>query len=497
MSSWCARRHQVANPRADSRQKCGLVNTAGQVPLRQSRQLLRELGGDLLDRDVVLHVAVVLGEPFVDLDGQPQSIGNRLRGLHRAPLRAADQPSDGEAGQRVGQPLGLFDTFLGQVGVRALPGFAAKGKRMSDQKQLHRDTINPVRAFACPVCNNFTQFEAARCRNCHAALGFHPPSKSMLPVADGVAQIDGQRWVRCTQSETSGCNWLAAEEQSPYERGRCLADSLIRREPDASDTIAREKLVPTAVALRRLVYQLDDIGLPIDPFWRHDGGLAFDLLSSYSTGEKVTIGHAGGVITIDLVESLDAYRESLRVRLGEPYRTMLGHFRHEVGHYYQHVLVESGSGAHRYLDDCRRLFGDERASYGDAISRHYKFGAPDGWHEAFISEYATMHPWEDFAECFAHYLHITDTIDTSREAGMVLRADLVRFSAPRDIAPLESYDDVPIERLLFDWRWISLFFNRVNTAMGKIPLYPFEIPEPVVTKLGFIHRVIRETARDR
>ena len=354
-----------------------------------------------------------------------------------------------------------------------------------------------MRAFACPVCNDFAPFESARCATCHTALGFHLPTKSMLPVADGVAQIDGQRWVRCTQSETLGCNWLAREEQSPYERGRCLAESLIRREPDASDTIAREKLVPTAVALRRLVYQLDDIGLPVDPFWRRDGGLAFDLLSSYSTGEKVVIGHANGVITIDLVESLDHYRESLRVRLGEPYRTMLGHFRHEVGHYYQHVLVESGSGADRYLDDCRRLFGDERASYSDAISRHYKFGAPDGWQETFISEYATMHPWEDFAECFAHYLHITDTINTSREAGMVLRADLVRFSAPRDIAPLESYDDVPIERLLFDWRWISLFFNRVNTAMGKNPLYPFEIPGPVVAKLGFIHRVIRETARDR
>jgi hypothetical protein len=347
------------------------------------------------------------------------------------------------------------------------------------------------------VCNDFAVFESERCATCHTALGFHLPTRSMRPVADGVAHIGGQRWVRCTQNETLGCNWLAAEEQSPYERGRCLAHSLIRREPAADDTLAREKLVSTAGALRRLVYQLDDIGLPVDPFWRHDGGLAFDLLSSDSTGEKVTIGHAGGVITIDLVESLDDYRESLRVRLGEPYRTMLGHFRHEVGHYYQHILVESGSGAHRYLDDCRTLFGDERASYSDAISRHYKFGAPDGWQDTFISEYATMHPWEDFAECFAHYLHITDTIDTSREAGMVLHADLVRFSAPRDIAPLESYDDVPIERLLFDWRWISLFFNRVNTAMGKNPLYPFEIPEPVVAKLGFIHRVIRETARDR
>jgi hypothetical protein len=356
-------------------------------------------------------------------------------------------------------------------------------------------TILPVRAFACPVCNAFVAFEAEQCANCQAPLGFHLPSKSMLPVVDGSAIVDGERWVACTQHATLGCNWLAPDGQTSYERGRCLAHSLIRREPAADDTLAREKLVPTAAALRRLVYQLDDIGLPIEPFWRRDGGLAFDLLSSYTTGDRVTIGHAGGVITIDLVESLDDYRESMRVRLGEPYRTMLGHFRHEVGHYYQNVLVETGPGATEYLDECRALFGDERASYSDGIARHYEFGAPAGWDQSFISEYATMHPWEDFAECFAHYLHIADAIDTSREAGMVLRADLVRFSAPRDIVPLESYDDVPIERMLFDWRWMSLFFNRINTAMGKNPLYPFEIPPAVVAKLGFIHRVIRQSAQ--
>jgi hypothetical protein len=172
-------------------------------------------------------------------------------------------------------------------------------------------------------------------------LGFHLPTKTMVAIVDGAAMIDGRRWVRCTQHQPLGCNWLAPDQQTEYERGRCLADSLIRREPAADDTLAREKLVPTAAALRRMVYQLDDIGLPIDPFWRHDGGLAFDLLSSRTTGEKVTIGHANGVITIDVVESLDDYRESLRVKLGEPYRTMLGHFRHEVGHYYQSVLVET------------------------------------------------------------------------------------------------------------------------------------------------------------
>lgn len=317
----------------------------------------------------------------------------------------------------------------------------------------------------------------------------------MVATVSGMAVVDGEAWVRCTRSGTLGCNWLVPEHQEiGGEQGRCIADSLIRREPDADDTIAVEKLASTAVALRRLVYQLIDIGLPVDPYWRRDGGLAFDLLSSYSGGQRVVIGHADGVITIDLVESLDAYREALRVNLGEPYRTMLGHFRHEIGRYYQNVLVEHDPGAARYLDECREIFGDERADYQDEMARHYKFGAPPDWGDSYISEYATMHPWEDFAECFAHYLHIADTIDTSREAGLVLHADRVRFSVPRDIVPLESYGVATIEQLLDDWKWLALFFNRVNTAMGKNPLYPFHIPPPVVRKLAFVHRVIRGTA---
>ena len=354
-----------------------------------------------------------------------------------------------------------------------------------------------MRAFACPVCHSFIPFEARQCPSCGVRVGLHLPSRSMVALADGEATVDGQRWLDCTQHEPLNCNWLVPDEQDGAARGRCLPDSLIRREPAPDDTIAREKLVPTSLALRRLTYQLVDLGLPVDPYWRHDGGLAFDLLSTYSTGEKVLIGHANGVITIDLVESLDAYRESLRVRLGEPYRTMLGHFRHEAGHYYQNVLVETGAGAERHLDRCRELFGDERASYTDALDRHYRFGAPAGWQESFISEYATMHPWEDFAECFAHYLHITDTLDTTREAGMVLHADRVRFAGPRDIAPLQSYAEAPVERLIFDWTWIALFFNRVNAAMGKGPLYPFGISGPVAEKLGFVHAVVREVAKPR
>jgi hypothetical protein len=210
----------------------------------------------------------------------------------------------------------------------------------------------------------------------------------MIATSEGAAVIDGSRWIQCTKSATLGCNWLVPEAQEKAHWGRCFADSLIRAEPHADDTIAQEKLADTTTAMHRLILQLLDLGLPVEPFWRTDGGLAFDLLSSYSEGKPVTIGHANGVITIDLVESLDAYRESLRVRLGEPYRTMLGHFRHEVGHYYQHVLVETGAGAVRYLDDCRELFGNERADYQAEIARHYKFGPPDGWAKSFISEYA-------------------------------------------------------------------------------------------------------------
>lgn len=278
-------------------------------------------------------------------------------------------------------------------------------------------------------------------------------------------------------------------------RGLCFADSLVRRAPDAADTIAVEKLAPTTRDLRMVLYQLIDLGLPVEPYWRAEGGMAFDLLSSLSAGKQVLIGHAGGVITIDLAETLDAYRERLRVQLGEPYRTMVGHFRHETGHYFQNVLVETGEGAGIYLDKCREVFGDERASYSEALDRHYRQGPPDDWRNSYISEYATMHPWEDFAECFAHYLHITGTIDTARESGLMLEKDQVRFSMDADIVPLQSYAGVPVEKLLYDWKWLSTMFNRVNEAMGSPPLYPFDIPQPVVRKLGFIHRVVRESAK--
>jgi hypothetical protein len=255
--------------------------------------------------------------------------------------------------------------------------------------------------------------------------------------------------------------------------------------------VALEKLANASVVMRRLLVQLAELGLPVEPFYQREGGLAFDLLSSYSGQGRVTIGHANGVITIDLIETLDDYREALRIRLGEPYRTMLGHFRHEVGHYYQWILVEQTD----WIEECRELFGDERASYSEALDRHYHEGAPDGWEASYISEYATMHPWEDFAESFAHYLHITDSLTTAAAGGMVLEASRIDSLVATDVVPRHSYRDATTSEMLADWQWLSLLLNRVNHAMGRGDLYPFTLTEPVRTKLDFVHRVVQDVGR--
>jgi len=333
----------------------------------------------------------------------------------------------------------------------------------------------------CPVCGYVVFQESQTCARCAAALGFHHPSLSFRAVVHGAAAVDGERWVRCAQADW-GCNWLLAERD---ESARCFSCRLTRRRPESDDTIALEKLAETAVAKRRLLVQLMDLGLPIVAYHEREGGLGFDLVSSRS-GERVIIGHANGIITIDLAETLDLHRETLRISLGEAYRTMLGHFRHEIGHYYQWQLVSEEP----LVSECRALFGDERASYSDAIERHYRTGAPDDWPARYISSYATMHPWEDFAECFAHYLHITGSLATAARSAVVMTAERSRGILAHDVVPRVSYADVPVDVMLHDWHWLSLMFNRVNQSMGKSDLYPFTLVEPVVERLAFVHRVV-------
>ena len=181
-------------------------------------------------------------------------------------------------------------------------------------------------------------------------------------------------------------------------------------------------------------------------------------------------GHANGVITLDLDETDAAQRERRRLRLGEPYRTVLGHLRHEIAHYYQDILAPEGSAAR---EECRAIFGDDRDDYAAALERHYEHGAPDDWKQSHVSAYATMHPWEDWAETFAHYLHIRDTLQTAEAYGVRVDGPQV---ATTDDAPLHSDPEAPtpdIEALIDAWLPLTYALNAINRSMGAADVYPF------------------------
>lgn len=326
-----------------------------------------------------------------------------------------------------------------------------------------------MKSFRCRVCDNPLHFENSVCVSCGTALGFSRAERTIVPVDDQGRYVDavGLIWHVCRNLALSGCTWLA-----PLEGGQCFACDLTRTRPSDEDLVGLENYPAAERAKRHLVFELDTLGFRVvgkDPETGGDPeqGLAFDLLSSVE--ENVVIGHEDGVITIDLAESDDAHREKVRLQLAEPYRTMLGHFRHEVGHYYEWQLVRGDE----LMSRARELFGDESADYQEAIDRHYADGPPAGWEESHISTYATMHPFEDFAETWAHYLHICDTVETAAEYGLTAVAPVSAFSSFRDV-------------VTGVWVPLTVALNMINRSMGKDDLYPFVIPASVLDKLEFV-----------
>ncbi|OBJ52594.1 putative zinc-binding metallopeptidase, partial [Mycobacterium sp. 1423905.2] len=272
------------------------------------------------------------------------------------------------------------------------------------------------------------------------------------------------------------CNWLVPKGQPG---GLCVSCALTSERPNDADTVGLAEFARAEAAKRRLIAELHELKLPIigrneDP----DYGLAFRLLSS--AHEKVMTGHQNGVITLDLAEGDDVHREQLRVEMDEPYRTLLGHFRHEIGHYYYYRLVSPSS---EYVARFNELFGDHESDYQAALDRHYSEGPPEHWQDNFVSSYATMHPAEDWAETFAHYLHIRDALDTSAWCGL---------------APASATFDRPLlgpsafQTIIDLWLPLSWSLNMVNRSMGHDDLYPFVLPAAVLEKMQFIYTVIDE-----
>ncbi len=329
-----------------------------------------------------------------------------------------------------------------------------------------------MRDFACPNCGQRLAFENSLCLSCGHSIGFDLVERQFAvlgPEGRTVAAPDRQM---CANLHVAGCNWLVPAGRPGL---LCRSCSLTRTRPADGDP-ALVAFAEAEAAKRRLVVELVEMGLPIvDRVADPARGLAFDLLSSQF--EQVMTGHDEGVITLDLAEGDDVHREQLRVSMDEPYRTLLGHFRHEIGHYFFFVLAETGPAR----ADFERLFGDPDLDYQQALDRHYSQGAPDGWEERYVSSYATMHPAEDWAETFAHYLHIRDTLDTAAAFGLAPAG----ATASQPLA-----GDTGFDRIIGLWLPLAWTLNMINRSMGHRDLYPFVLPPAVLDKMRLVHRLV-------
>lgn len=218
-------------------------------------------------------------------------------------------------------------------------------------------------------------------------------------------------------------------------------------------------------------------------------GLAFEFLSEKATKGEVTTGHLNGVITINLAEADAVHREYMRKQMAEPYRTLIGHFRHEVGHYYWNVLIADNE---ERLKAFRALFGDERADYSQALNTHYKQGgAPQNWSQQYISAYASSHPWEDWAETWAHYLHIIDMLETAFYFGIQTGNQVLGASPLKMEATFDPYQEPDFERINEAFTPpLTFALNSLNRSMGQPDIYPFVIPVAVLEKMKFIHQML-------
>ena len=353
-----------------------------------------------------------------------------------------------------------------------------------------------MKLFKCPSCGQLLYFENTRCGACGHRLGYIPEGDVLTALEpDGeaayraLAQIGG-RYRFCLNAEHDVCNWLIGADLTD---GYCIACRHNRTIPDLSreGTLASWRKIE--FAKHRLFYTLLRLGLPTPARGETEEPLVFDFLADAPTpdGPKVMTGHDDGLVTISLAEADDAERERRRAQMGEPYRTLLGHFRHEVGHFFWDLLVRDGGK----LDECRTVFGDDRQDYGEALRRHYEEGAPADWQEHFISAYATTHPWEDFAETWAHYLHIVDSLEMARAFGMAVEPRLEDSDDLAVKADLDVYGEADIHRMVGIWIPLGFALNSINRCMGQADLYPFVLSPAVIEKLGFIHALVRSARR--
>lgn len=348
-----------------------------------------------------------------------------------------------------------------------------------------------MRRFACPNCANEVHFRNTECVTCGSALGYAAAWDRIFDTASGaLLWNDGAAVYRaCANRQAISCNWLVEDTPGETLCRSCRHTLLI---PDLSLDENRDHWASLEEAKRRLFYSLQKFGLEAgDLQTAPDTALRFefkaDTLSVDGDTERVLTGHANGLVTINVAEADDPTREKFRKAMGEPYRTLIGHFRHEVGHYYWDHLVRDTS----QLEACRAIFGDERQDYGEALKRHYRQGARAGWEQSHVSTYACAHPWEDFAETWAHYFHIVDALETAAWYGLDGHSPDPEFNrTPGGWSDAGPYGAQEFRPLMDAWVPLTVAMNAMNRSIGLQDFYPFVLTDAILAKLEFIHGLI-------
>jgi hypothetical protein len=349
------------------------------------------------------------------------------------------------------------------------------------------------------VCGSTLFFNNTICSSCGRAVGFLPDKlqiSALEPVDNGYAvALDAKaHYVPCqNQVEYGICNWLIPAAEKP---GLCMSCRLNRTIPDLTIPQNLVHWQQIEQAKRHALYSLLRLGLPLVSKQSDAAhGLAFDFLADKDPDsefteplpdqEPVLTGHDNGLITLNVAEADPVARTRHRQQMGEDYRTLLGHFRHELGHYYWDRLI-----AETPLEGpFRELFGDERADYGKALSRHYKQGPVADWPERFVSAYASAHPWEDWAESWAHFLHMTDTLETAADFGLIMRR--IPGGVTPDASLLAITLGTDFSALMDQWFSLSVLTNALNRSMGLEDAYPFVLTPTVRAKLQFVHDAVK------
>jgi hypothetical protein len=378
-----------------------------------------------------------------------------------------------------------------------------------------------MRVFNCGHCGHLVFFDSVQCLHCGSALAFVPEEMDMVALAlvdvssgssglqglpeDNAAPLmnqsaaTGPLWRRLGEYRNSNsvgqlyrmcrnhtqyqaCNLAIPADQSTQLCASCRQTRTI---PDLSNPANLRRWQKLEAAKRQLFYTLDRLNL-IQPPQRP--GPQFEFLADLPGSAPIMTGHFGGTITLNVAEADDDERARRRVALGEPYRTLIGHFRHESGHFYWDQLVCDGG----QIEAFRRVFGDERQDYAAALNAHYAKGAFLGdWGSQHVSAYAMAHPWEDWAETWAHYLHLVDLLETAASYQVGVSVPTSQAATPYQVSDPFATPTPSFQDMVRQWVPLTLMLNSLNRSLGQDDAYPFALSAGAMVKLRFVHDLVQ------